>query len=86
MENRRLFEITWGDASYDYARGCVSDRNWHRYKFVHMWASARHSGIAGNEHERFYRTRGKDAYWNRINRVRRAAGMEMVTGYDTAWS
>jgi hypothetical protein len=48
--------------------GYVSNRLYKHYCFLWLWGSGIRTSI---RHERFYRVMGSDAYWRRIERVRR---------------
>lgn len=62
-------------------QGRLSDREWHRYRFAWTWCAARWSNVcrAGEKQERFWNRFGKEAYYRRMNRVRRICGFAPIT-------
>jgi hypothetical protein len=54
-----------------YYEGRISDREYNRFCGAWLWGAAH---LASMEHDRFYALHGKDAYYRRINRMRRALG------------
>jgi hypothetical protein len=57
--------------------GRVSGREMLRYVRAWSWSAARFSGAIGEAHERWYQRFGEASYYRRINRMRRALGLEV---------
>lgn len=73
---RNFPTIPYSEAERMHRDGRMTDREWQRYERVWTWSAVRFGGSHGMLHDRFYNLRGHDAYYARINRVRRASGWE----------
>lgn len=50
------------------------------YRRVWDWSAPRFSGIAGIQHDAFWKRHGAQAYYDRINKVRLSFGMDLLIG------
>jgi hypothetical protein len=58
-----------------YYEGRISDREYNRFCGAWLWGAVR---FASDEHDRFYAQHGAQAYYHRINRMRRALGASEI--------
>lgn len=69
-------QLLQAELSYDQVTkmlhwGNIDSRTFERWCLFSDWAAPRFSGCAGFKQERFYNRFGKEAYWRRIERIRR---------------
>jgi hypothetical protein len=55
--------------------GRISQREYDRFYGAWLWGAVR---FASDEHDRFYARHGAQAYYHRINRMRRALGASEI--------
>lgn len=60
------------------AWGSISQSTASAYYAVWNWSAPRHSGLIGMKHDAFWDKYGKDAYYARINKVRKAFGFKTI--------
>lgn len=69
-------EMLRSRVTYDWAvrylhEGRISQRVFDHWCLFYDWAAPRFTGAAGIRQDRFYTRMGADAYWRRIDRVKR---------------
>jgi hypothetical protein len=64
------------DVENSYRWGSIPQNVFEAFCRVWDWSAPRFGGSVGLRHEAFWNQYGKDRYYSRINKVRRAFGLE----------
>lgn len=65
-------KLSLNEAEQSFNAGWISARTFRRYKLEWRWTAFRHT----LEHERCYKTLGRERFWRRIDRARVRCGLE----------
>lgn len=79
---RKLLTLSREEVDRLYHADGVSDREYRKYNLAWTWSCGRYSGRAEKIQDAFYASQGDRAFWRRVNRVRRACGLEPYPLYE----
>jgi hypothetical protein len=77
MKTRSYLNLTQEQAERWYYEGRITERQWRTFCRCWDWAAPRYSGVAGHKQSCFANRFGHAAYVARINRLRRAMGLDL---------
>ena len=74
-------KLPLAEAEYRYNNGLLSEKDFYQYIFVWIWTTARFSNnfSASDKQDKFYTIHGREAFYRRINRVRKICGFKPLT-------
>lgn len=73
-----LMGKSWNEVHDLWVYGRIPDNVWRAWDRVWEWSSAKFGGPPGWRHESFWNTYGKEKYFQKINKTRRAFGLEEI--------
>ena len=70
---------SFNQVDQQFAQGQISQTHYEAYCRVWEWCAPRFGGSAGFKQESYWKRHGKEAYFAKINRVRKAFGFELYS-------
>jgi hypothetical protein len=80
----KIPSLTYEQAEWRYRNGYLPEIEWRWFLFLWTWCAPRFSGPAGLAHDHAWKKLGKEAYEQRVNRVRDWAGLPPTYAYSRA--
>jgi hypothetical protein len=76
MKSRNYLKLNYAQAESRYHSGLLTERQWRTFLFCWTWAAPRYSSPAGLRQDAYASRHGLPALYARMNRVRRALGLD----------
>jgi hypothetical protein len=71
-------EYSMNDVERMARNGFIGEALFRAYKAVWEWSAPRMGGMIGLKHDAFWERYGKGRYYDKINKVRKAFGFELI--------